>query len=46
MREIRRCRVKRFPYAVIYFVHDDVIYVLAVMHLSRHPDYWRERLPE
>ena len=43
---VRRCLLHRFPYAVIYSVEPDRIYVLAVMHLHRHPDYWRHRLTE
>jgi plasmid stabilization system protein ParE len=41
---IRRCRLTRFPYGLIYAVEDGDILVLAVAHLHRDPDYWRERL--
>jgi hypothetical protein len=40
----RRCRTIGFPYGVIYQVGEDVIFVVAVMHLHRHPDSWRSRL--
>lgn len=40
---IRKCIVKRFPYALIYTVEDDVIIILAVMHMKRKPDYWKNR---
>lgn len=40
----RRCRAKRFPYALIYRVKDDTIEIVAVMHLSREPNYWVDRL--
>ena len=40
----RRRRLKKFPYGVVFRVHDDEIYVLAVMHLHRRPGYWRDRL--
>lgn len=43
-RGIRRYLVHRFPYAVIYRVKDHLIQIIAVMHLRRHPDYWRERV--
>ena len=43
-RRTRRCRTKRFPYAVIYQIKSDMILIVAVMHLSRRPGYWRDRL--
>lgn len=41
--EIRKCRLNRFPYGVIYKVDEpsNRIYILAVAHLKRHPDHWR-----
>jgi len=42
--DVRRCFTNRFPYAVLYSIEADVIYILAVMHLHRHPDYWKERI--
>jgi len=39
----RRCRVSRFPYGVIYQKRADCILVVAVMHLRRHPDHWKDR---
>ena len=41
--EIRRCRLKRFPYSVVYTVDADGILVLAVAHQHRKPGYWRNR---
>jgi toxin ParE1/3/4 len=43
----RRYLVHRFPYGLIYAVQGDVIYVAAVMHLKRKPDYWygRQMIP-
>ncbi len=40
---IHRCLVNRFPYCVLYAVADTGIFILAVMHLRRHPDYWKDR---
>jgi toxin ParE1/3/4 len=40
---IRRCYMKRFPFSIIYTVLEDQIYVLAVAHNSRRPNYWRGR---
>ncbi len=41
--DIRRCLVGRFPYGVIYSQVENIIYVLAVMHLHRNPDHWKDR---
>jgi plasmid stabilization system protein ParE len=39
----RRCLFKRFPYGVFYRVDGDVLIIVAVLHLHRHPDSWRGR---
>jgi len=41
--DIRRVLANRFPYGVLYAIDDRSIYILAVMHLRRQPDYWRAR---
>jgi hypothetical protein len=41
---IRRCRLNRFPYGLIYTIDSGDILVLAVAHLHRRPGYWRDRL--
>jgi plasmid stabilization system protein ParE len=43
--DIRRRRVHRFPYAVLYEDQPQEIVVIAVMHLRRHPAYWIDRAP-
>jgi hypothetical protein len=42
--EVRRCLITRFPYGVLYSQEPDGIFILAVMHLHRNPDYWKHRL--
>ncbi len=42
--DVRRCLTKRFPYAIIYTIEDHYILILAVMHCSREPFYWKHRL--
>jgi len=42
--EVRRCRLGRFPYGVIYAIEAEEIVVLAISHLHRQPGYWRDRL--
>ena len=41
--EIRRCLVRRFPYALLYAVERDLVMIYAVMHVHRDPDYWKTR---
>jgi len=41
--DIRRCFVHRFPYGVLYSIEPGSILILAVMHLHRHPDTWKDR---
>jgi hypothetical protein len=41
--DIRRSLVKRFPYGVLYSGENNDIFILAIMNLHRHPDYWKHR---
>ena len=42
--EIRRNLVRVFPYSVLYAVEPDCIYIIAIMHYSREPGYWKTRI--
>ncbi|WP_407944430.1 hypothetical protein [Maridesulfovibrio sp.] len=37
-------RISRFPYAVIYQVRQDCLLVVAIMHMSRNPMHWKNRI--
>jgi len=39
----RRFVLDRFPYTLLYRVREDHIFITAVAHQSRRPDYWRDR---
>lgn len=41
---VRRVRVSGFPYRIVYEELDDCVQVLAIMHDSREPGYWKSRL--
>lgn len=41
--EVRRCLTPVFPYAVLYSIEPDHLLIIAVMHCSREPGYWRQR---
>lgn len=42
--ELRRCRLARFPYGVIYAKEQVDIVIVAVAHLHRAPRYWKSRV--
>ena len=40
---LHQARIPRFPYVLIYRVDPSEIFILAVKHDRRQPDYWRYR---
>jgi len=42
-RDLRRVRVRRYPYQVYYRVFSDRVEVLAIVHANRDPSVWRSR---
>ncbi len=42
--DVRRCLTRKFPYAVLYTVENDYVLIVAVMHGSRKPSYWANRV--
>jgi toxin ParE1/3/4 len=42
--DIRRVRVQRFPYSVLYHLLDDRVEVIAVFHNKRDPAIWKSRV--
>jgi plasmid stabilization system protein ParE len=41
---IRSYRLRPFPYRLLYRELADRIQIVAVMHLSRRPGYWKDRI--
>ena len=39
----RRCRMKRFPYGIIYAIEPAELLVIALAHNHRFPGYWTGR---
>jgi plasmid stabilization system protein ParE len=44
--KVRRALLQTFPYAVYFRWSDDIVVVLAVLHLRRNPKVWRARVRE
>ncbi|MEW6348413.1 MAG: type II toxin-antitoxin system RelE/ParE family toxin [Thermodesulfobacteriota bacterium] len=42
--DVRRRVIKRFPFGIYYCAEGELVTIYAVMHMSRHPDYWRSRI--
>ena len=42
--DMRRSLVRRFPFGIIYAAIDEELFIVAVMHLHRDPDYWKQRI--
>lgn len=45
-RDFRFFRVRRFPFVIYYAELIDAIWVVAVAHGRRRPNYWRKRKRE
>jgi plasmid stabilization system protein ParE len=39
----RQFQLQRFPYRLVYRVREHDLYLVAVAHTSRRPDYWKDR---
>ncbi|CAN5619484.1 hypothetical protein BH10ACI3_BH10ACI3_08100 [soil metagenome] len=41
--DVRKCLLHKFPYKLLYSVEHDHIFILAIAHQHREPDYWIDR---
>ena len=41
---IRRRLIRRFPYSILYALHENKVIIVAVMHQKQKPRYWIGRL--
>jgi len=42
--EIRKCILARFPYKILYSIEEDHIFIIAIAHTHRKPNYWVDKL--
>jgi toxin ParE1/3/4 len=43
-RNVRWFLASRFPYRIVYRVHEEQITIIAVLHASRHDRVWKDRV--
>lgn len=43
-KRVRKILLDPYDYGLLYFVHEQVLYVVAISHNRRRPGYWRRRL--
>ena len=43
-RQTRRAMINRFPFGIYYRIKGKLVIVVAVMHGSRNPKLWRQRI--
>ena len=41
--EIRKSLLHKFPYKILYSIESDHIFIIAIAHQHRRPDYWVEK---
>lgn len=42
--DVRRYLLHMFPYKILYSIEKDYIYIIAIAHCHRRPDYWIDRI--
>ena len=40
----KRYILNKFPFSIIYTIYDEKIFIIAVIHNSRKPKYWQDRI--
>ena len=44
--DVRRYPLHKFPYKILYSIEENYIYIIAIAHYHRRPDYWIDRILE
>ena len=43
-KNIRRTLIHRFPYGIYFFIKDNRIIVIGILHAKRNPETWQSRV--
>jgi len=43
---LRHFVLRKFPFSVVYAVTADLVFIVAIAHGSREPEYWRPRVQD
>jgi len=41
--DVRKCLLHKFPHKLLYSVEEDHVFIIAIAHQHRKPDYWIDR---
>ena len=44
--DIRRCILHKFPYKILYSNEGELLYIIAIAHMHRAPNYWINRIKQ
>lgn len=44
--DVRTCRTRTYPHAILYTIEEGSILIIAVMHLRRNPGDCHDRMSE
>lgn len=42
--DTRRCLLRRFPFSIVYMYFENHIWIVAIAHHKRKPNYWKHRM--
>ena len=44
--DVRRYVTHIFPYGILYTIEDDFVWIVVVMHFTREPGNWKQRIEQ
>ncbi len=42
-KNVRKLKIDKFPYSILYIVKNEQIIIFAIFHTSRNPETWQEK---